>query len=306
MKNLSITVAVTALIAFSLGYFARGPVERTPNISKDTEKLTVPEHTESPATQAQTIVRADPSDANSPVAPKFDLEAAISSTRSGPRASYEKSSRERLGDFFLINGIGAERAEQIIQDLVDADRYIVQKQNEIVDRLTAENAELIAQGGKAASSSTPEERSEFEAERETLYRQVFGEYYEAYEEYRGSYPQRSVVGTFSSSLQEPLEYVAKETIIQIMHEEISSFRSELVRVSAGSGAHPTNTPQGWEAEKELAYDQLLAKRAFNERVLDRTKAYLTDSQFEQFNRLLDNDLRRLELLLELVEIDEAQ
>ncbi len=35
MKKLSITVAVTALIAFCLGYFARGAVDRTPNISKD-------------------------------------------------------------------------------------------------------------------------------------------------------------------------------------------------------------------------------------------------------------------------------
>ncbi len=123
MKNLSITVAVTALIAFSLGYFARGAVERTPNISKDPEKLTVREHTESPATQAQTIVSADPSDANGPPTASFDHEAVITSTRSTPREAYVANKRNRLGEFFLINGIGSDRAEQIIQDLVDADNY---------------------------------------------------------------------------------------------------------------------------------------------------------------------------------------
>ena len=304
MRNLSISVAVTALIAFSLGYFARGAVERTPNISEDTEKLAVHENTESPATQAQTIVRTDPNDANTPLTANSDHESVFTSTRSTPRTSYVKNKRDRLRDFFLINGVSHERTEQIIQDLVDADHYIVQKQNAVFDRHRAERAELIAQGGEVEINATAEEKAELKAEQETLYRQVFGEYYEAYEEYRHSYPQRRLVGTFSSSLQEPLEYVAKETVVQIMYEERSILESELESESAGSGAHPTTTPQGWEAEKEQHKARILAMRSFNERVLDRTKAYLTTSQFDQFRRLLDDDVRRIELLIELADIDE--
>ena len=59
MKNISVAVAVTALIAFSLGYFARGAVERTVRPSTNAEKSLAREHTESPATQAQTIVGAE-------------------------------------------------------------------------------------------------------------------------------------------------------------------------------------------------------------------------------------------------------
>lgn len=305
MKNLSITVAVTAMIAFSLGYFARGALELTPNDSKDSEKLTVREHTESPATQAQTIARAEPADVNASFADSLDYEAVITSTRSSPRAPYIERKRDRLGDFFVINGIGSERAEQIIQGLVDADHYIVQKQNAMIDRHTAEKAELIAQGGVVGISATAEEKAELKAEQETLYRQIFGEYYEAHEEYRRSHVQRLVVGSFSSNLPEPLDYTTRETMVQIMYEENSRFVSELESESAGSGVRVTSTPQGWEAEKDKYHKHLVAKRAFYDRVMDRTTAYLTASQSEQFKRLLDDDIRRFELLIELGDVEEA-
>jgi len=305
MKNLTITVAVIALIAFSLGYFARGAVERTPNISKDPEELTVREHIESPAVQAQTIVRADPSDASALSIENLDYGDVLTTTHSSPRASYVKYKRERYGDFFVINGIGPERAEQIIQDLIDANHYIVQKQDAMIDHHTAEEAELIAQGGVVQINPTAEEKADLKAEKETLYRQIFGEYYEAYEEYNRSYPQRRVVGTFSSGLPEPLEYAAKEAVVQIMYEEQSKLNSKRRSVSAGSGADLTSTPQGWEAEKEKHYEELLARRSFNNRVLDRTRSYLTASQFEQFERLLDDDLQRYELLIEMVELEHA-
>lgn len=286
MKNLFITVAVTALIAFSLGYFTRGAVERTPNISKDPEKLTVREHTESPATQAQTKVRADTYDANAPFTASLDHEAVLTSTRSTPRELHAKNKRNMLGDFFLINGIGSDRAEQIIQDLVDADHYIAQKGNAMLDRHVAEKAELIARGAVVEITHTAEEKAEIKAEQETLDHQVFGEFYEAYESYRRSYPQRRLVRTFSSGLPEPLEYAAREAVVQIMYEERSRFVSELESESAGSGAH-------------------LTSRAFNDRVMDRARAYLTRSQFEQFKRLLDNDVRRVERIKEMAELEKV-
>ncbi len=94
-------------------------------------------------------------------------------------------------------------------------------------------------------------------------------------------------------------------MVQIMYEENSRFVSELESESAGSGIRVTSTPQGWEAEKERYHKHLVAKRAFYDRVMDRTRAYLTASQSEQFKRLLDNDLRRFELLIELTDIDKA-
>ena len=302
MKNLSNTVAVTALIAFSLGYIARGPVERAPNISTDREESAVREHTESPKAPAQTEVRADPNSANGPVSPSPENVAVLTSTSSTPRAAFARNKRDMLGDFFLINGIGTNRAEQIIQELIDAEHHLAEEGNAMLDRAAAQKAELIAQGEVVRVTHSAEEKAELNAERESLYRQVFGEYYEAHEAYRRSYPQRRVVRTFSARLEEPLEYTAKETLVQIMYEEHSRFVSEPANASAESGVQLTTTPQGLDAEKEEYHEQLLAKQSFNERVLDRTKAYLTHSQFEQFKRLLDNDVRRFELLMEISEL----
>lgn len=301
MKNLSITVAVVALIAFSLGYFARGLVERTPNISNDADKLAVREYAESP--EAQTIVRTDPNDANAPFTAVLDQEAVITTTRSRPRAGYVKSQRDRLGDFFLINGIGADRAEQIVQGLIDADHVTGQKGNALLDRRSVENSELIARGGRLGISLTAQEKAELWEEREALYRQVFGEYYEAHEEYNRSYPQRRRVGTFSSRLQEPLEYAAKETVVRIMYEENSSLESELKRKSAESSGDPASIPKGWETDKENYQERLIAMRSFNDRVMDRSSGYLSPSQLEQFKSLLDGDVRSFELLIEYADVE---
>jgi len=94
-------------------------------------------------------------------------------------------------------------------------------------------------------------------------------------------------------------------MVQIMYEENSRFVSELDSESAGSGKRVTSTPQGWEAKKTRYHKHIGAKRVFYDRVMDRTRAYLTASQAEQFKRFLDNDLRRFELLIELTDIDEA-
>ena len=60
------------------------------------------------------------------------------------------------------------------------------------------------------------------------------------------------------------------------------------------------------SQKDKYHKHLVAKRAFYDRVMDRTTTYLTASQSEQFKKLLDNDIRRLELLIELEDVEEAQ
>jgi hypothetical protein len=268
--------------------------------------LAVPAHTESSATQAQTILRDDTNDANSQLTPSLDRKEVLTSTKSTPRVVFAMSLSKKLEDFFLINGIGADRAEQIIQDLIDADHYLISKGNALLERRLAENTELIERGETVRISRTAEEKAEIGAERETLHRQVFGEYYDAYGLYDRSYPQRSVVGTFSSSLSGPLEYTAREAIVKIMYEENSRFVSELKRETAESGVLVTSTPQARAADKGKNDLQLLAKRSFNNRVMDRAKAYLSTSEREQFKRLLDNDVRRLELTMEMMELEPAR
>jgi len=303
MKNLSIAVLVTALIAFPLGYFVREPAEPSSNISEDPDELTVREHTESPATRAQTIVGSDQNDAGAPFILSSHQEVVITNERSSSRERFKK---KRLGEFFLINGIGSDREEQIIQALVQADLYIALKRKAMIDRHVAELAEPITQEDIDKIVLTAEEKAELYAERESLYRRVFDEYFEAYEEYNRTYPQRQLVGVYSSSLKEPLEHAAKESLVQIMYEETSRLESELSSESAGSGAQLASSPQAWKAEKEKHTERLLGMRSYNERVLDRTETYLTPTQFDQLKRRLDGDVRRFELLIELTDIDETR
>jgi len=301
MKNISVAVAVTALIAFSLGYFARGAVERTVRPSTNAEKSLAREHTESPATQAQTIVGAEQNDAKAPLIASADKAVVVKGDRSSSRIQYMKI---RLGDFFLINNIGPEREEQIIQGLIDADHYLALKRKSMIDRQLADRAEPIAQEDIDKASLTSEENAELERERESLYRQITDEHYGAFQEYNRTSRQREAVGAFSSSLQEPMEHAAKESLVQIMYEESSKLESELKSKSTESGAHLTSTPQGWEALEKRSRERRLGMTSYNERVLDRAKTYLTPLQFEQLKRRLDNDLRRFELLIELAAIDE--
>lgn len=304
MKNLSITVAVTALVAFSLGYFARGAIERAPNVTHASEESTVREQSESPATQAQTFVGSEQNDAGAAFTTNLNHETVIPNVRSSSRVFYMKK-RLGDGDFFLLNDIGSERAEQIIQGLVDADLYVAGKRKAMSDRHVVDKAEPIAEEDVDRIFLTAEEKVELDTEKETLYRQILDEYYEAYESFRRPHVQRLVIGTFSSNLPEPLEYTTRETMVQIMYEENARFVAELKSESALPGVPVTTTPQGWAAEKEKYDKHLVVKRAFYDRVMDRTRAYLTASQSEQFKRLLDNDIRRFELLIELEDVYEA-
>jgi hypothetical protein len=161
MKNLSIAVAVTALIAFSLGYYTRGALERASNIPNDTEQIAVIENTK--VTAPQSTVRAELNHESVQTAAGFDQEAIKSTRDAAHRESRARLKRDRLEDFFFINGIGADRAEQIVQGLIEADYYLGQIQRTMFDRRTAEKAELIARGDEVAISLTPEERAAFEA-----------------------------------------------------------------------------------------------------------------------------------------------
>lgn len=304
MKNLSITVAVTALVAFCLGYIARGSVGRTPNVSDTLGTSAFRKHSEDSTTQSRMNAGTDRSNSDAPFTTNLNRETVIPNERLRSRVFYMKK-RLGDGDFFLLNDIGSERAEQIIHGLVDADSYIARKRKAMSDRHMANRSEPIAEEDVDRIILTEKENVELHTEEETLYRQVLDEYYEAYERFRRPHGQRLAVGSFSSSLPEPLDYVTRDTMVQIMYEENARFVAELESESAMPGVPVTTTPQGWAAEKEKYAKHLVVKRAFYDRVVDRTRAYLTASQFEQFEKFLDNDLRRFELLIELENVDEA-
>lgn len=61
----------------------------------------------------------------------------------------------------------------------------------------------------------------------------------------------------------------------------------------------------WRENAKVSGEKYLsALRTYNAKVMDRARAYLTTSQTEQIQSLLDSQIRRYELLTELAEIDE--
>lgn len=305
MKNSPVIVAVVAIAAFSLGYYWRGSDEGPADVPVDTEEPAVREYPE--LSEAMQPIQSQPvsSDASSPLVAESDRETVMTSTRSSPRLVYVENKRRRLEEFFEINGIDSERAEQIIQDLVDADHYIVQVQNAMYDRHTAEEADSIAHGDQVTINLTPEERAELRSEQEELYQEIFGEYYEAHNAYQRTYPQRQVVGALASRLDEPLSYSARETMVQILYEERSRLESQLANSTEQSGDQTASASSNWDAERTQYSARLSAMSSYNQRILDRSRSYLTASQYEQFEALLDNEVRRFELLLELADVEEG-
>ena len=173
----------------------------------------------------------------------------------------------------------------------------------MLDRHLIAKADLLAQGEHVTVVRTSEEEAELMAEKEMLERQVFGEYYEAYEVYNRSSAQRGVVASFSSGLPEPLEQTARESLVQILYEENARMEGELKRKSAGSDKDLLGSSSGQNDEIEKYYEQLRAKRASYSRALERTRSYLTPSQFEQFKKLLDNDLRQFQGAIESAKLE---
>lgn len=201
--------------------------------------------------------------------------------------------RLRLADFFRINSISEPIAEQMVQALVDINYRLSERGNAMMAVHKEAKADAIARGEMVIIERTPEEEAELNALRSALYRDVFGDYYEAHEIYNDSYPQRERVGRFESGLSAPMEYAAKEHLVQIMHEEWAQFA-----IDQRGGEWP-NDPNLSPDEQDIA-NHLSATQAYNERVLRRANSYLTREEFDHLVEHLKADIRLFERQLELL------
>lgn len=295
LKSKLVFLAAAVSAAFTLGFLVRGEFHKPSGDLEYRQQEVATEPAEMIQQSDSRAIRAEEADPKVETSTTSDsTQKVLTSTSRTPREIYAANKRKRLADFFVINGIGAQRANQIIEDLIDADHYIVQKQNVMIENRIAENAEQIAQGVEVNLGLSKEEAEGLASEEDMLYRGVFGEYYDAYKTYESSFNQRLVVRTFSSELAEPLEYAAGEALVEIMYEENAPLKSRLLTAIAEFG----------ESDKAQMFDvQLEAKRSYNRRVLSRSRAYLSPTQFERLKDLLEEDIRRIELYQELAEIE---
>ena len=302
MKKLVAAIVVTGALAFYFGYMFRGSLDRPlTDLETRTEIAT---SQDSQGRETVTATNTAKGDRSAPAASRPDPDATREVIEVTNRKTRKRIKRDRLADFFVINGIGEQRAEEIIKGLVEADYRLNQQQQALLDQHRAAKGEEIARGDVVAISLTPEERAAFDAERSSEYREVFGEYYEAYESYEESYIQRRVINDLSSGFAEPLDYTAKETLIQIMREEQSRLESAVYDRRATPDGQPSNVLQGWAAEKDRYYVRIGEMRTYNQRVLNRAKPYVSAEHLEQLQTLLENEIRKIELLIELEDLDQ--
>ena len=302
MKKFAAAIIVTSTIAFCAGYLFRGSLDRAPtDLETRTQLATSQDSLALEATAASSAVQDDGS---LPTALRPDPDATRGVLEVTNRKSRERVKRGRLFDFFAINGIGEQRAEEIIQSLVEADFRLNQKQQALFDQHTAAKADQIARGEVVGISLTPEQSAAFDVERSSEYRQVLGEYYEAYESYERSYIQRRVVNDLSSNFAEPLDFTAKEILIQIMHEEQSRLDSAVYDRLAGPDGQPKSESLEWAAARDRYYVRIDEMRAYNERVISRVKPYLSAEHLEHLQTLLGKEIRKIELLIELEDLNE--
>lgn len=301
MKRLATTVVGTAVIAFTIGYLVRGGPERSANERNDDTRISTSQNSQLP-TRSTTARQSNRDEEGGTTAAGPDFSATDEVLEEMNRRSRARMKRDRLEDFFVINGIGQQRANNIVQGLVETDVRMQQVQQSMVDQHMAAQAEQIARGDRVGIVLTPEEKAAFEAERASEYREVLGEYYEAYKNYEASYGERRTVATLSSESAEALDYATKETLIQIMHEEQSELEAARARELARNDEPSGSEASRWEAEKQRYYARVAEIRKYNERVLSRAKPYLTDKQFIRLQSLLDNQVRKIELLVELEDI----
>ena len=302
MKKLVAAIVVTGALAFYIGYMFRGSLDRPPTDPENGTQIATSQ--DSQGQKTPTATSTVQGDRSAPTASRPDPDATREVIEVTNRKTRERIKRDRLADFFAINGIGEQRAEEIIKGLVEADYRLNREQQALFDQHTAAKAEEIAGGDVVEISLTPEERAAFDAERISEYREVLGEYYEAYENYEESYIQRRVINDLSSGFAVPLDYTAKETLIQIMREEQSRLEIAVYDRFATPDGQPSNVSQGWAAEKHRYYVRIGEMRTYNERVLNRAKPYISAEHLARLQTLLENEIRKIELLIELEDLDQ--
>ncbi|MEL7298230.1 MAG: hypothetical protein AAGJ86_11255 [Pseudomonadota bacterium] len=199
------------------------------------------------------------------------------SRRNQRAVSYAERS---LADFFELYGIDDARAEQMIEELVTLRReqtmaWIRQERD-----------------GNGPTLNSAEQQAAFaEIERE-----VFGEYYDAYQSYKPKENIYAQILAFSDVLDQPLPISTRQQLADIIYD---------AQTQQALNAGQTAAPQGFVRSQpniNTMRDGLQRAIERHDMILDQTERLLTRSQQQAFEERLARQREMTELSIRMMEL----
>ena len=185
-----------------------------------------------------------------------------------------------LADFFELYGIDDARAEQMIEELVG---------------LRREQTMAGIRQERDGTGSTLD-RAEQQAAFAEIEREVFGEYYDAYQSYKPKENIYAQILAFSDVLDQPLPISTRQQLADIVYE---------AQTQQALNAGQTTAPQGFVRSRpnvSTLRDGLQRTIERHDVILDQTERLLTRSQQQAFEERLARQREMTELSIRMMEL----
>ena len=289
MNKLLVYIAMTAVVAFALGFYVGGSGR-----SAAPPEAEVPEELDSVPPTTST-------GGSAPIVPVTAEESKVSTTmvdapsrfpREQMRESFAEALGQMLGDFFLLHQIPKDQADAIVKGLVENQVHAMEalETKAIQEYFSNDDASEVKQYEVNALIEAIQLRSEAKEQ------EVLGLYYEDYKEYRASIPQRQFLTDFSEALEEPLNSTTRDELLTIFAEE-SRPQTE------PSSARFLGRPSREEIIASVKHQNEVVRER-NARIKERVASYLTPKQYEQLAATLDKEVERTETMMRAMELKE--
>ncbi|MEN7341642.1 MAG: hypothetical protein AAAFM81_01820 [Pseudomonadota bacterium] len=300
MRNSYVVTIVTLMAGIAIGYLLRGFLQPAPTAPLPMTTSST-QTTPSPAAMTQSLSRSDIAELTA----NADGGVSVGSDRTRPviantnlvgngqvnsemfarlRQRAVDTERAGLQDFFDLYGIPDERADAIVNELSA-------RRREIRQRVYAE---------QQAAGVTVFDGTLADDEIDQLEREVFGEYYDGYQEYKPKQYAHQAVSQFSSQLAQPLDFTVRTQISDIVY----SARLRQQANSAPPTSVTTNAGVGLTLE-QMQYQQQQAQERHDD-ILGQTERILTREQQQAFVDHLARQREMNELGMRMMELRNQQ
>ncbi len=296
MRKTLLTITLTAVLAFSLGYYLRGAIAL--NFTAPAEQRSAAEATAKKAVSdvanATSSVRSVESE-HVRSAQTGRAEATTSSTlgsvENAPVEAAITANRDKqLAEFAQLMGLDLDWTRSIAEQL-DA---LNSKQKE---RREATNIADVLNNPLATDAEKKDAKNRSDLLQE-LYmldqRQILGEHYESYREFNRTYPHRKIMNAVDAALPEPIYRATRDDLLQILDEED--------RPANVSLSNPQYGPIDNTDLVAYLQAQIEAQTANNLRILARSQPYLTPEQHQALATALNEEVERNQVTIRLLQL----
>ena len=291
MRKIALFVGLTVVVSFALGYYVGG-------LAREERALPVEASTAERAEEVTGSIGSESAATASNDATEPPMQGLAHSEMTPPNtrevtpefmASMERGARHSHASFFHLYGIPPSEVDAIVKGMAQG------KIEQI--KLLEQMAILESRAPLGASGLTEEDQqvadeliATHKSRRAGKSRQLWGSYYDDYQEYLTTMKEHDVIAQVSTGLDQPINSVTRDEMLQIMVEE-----------GLYGWQRPTSTPARPVLE-ELTRDERLARHRKrvelfgerSERIKERARSYLSVEEYELLAEILDREVERRE------------